>query len=107
MGDQDGGGMGAAAARLQGYFNTRRGQVGDVIGGGPEATYDLGLGAGPQGSARVNDDAPGTDDSARYTRPSHGSLAWGAVCADPSDERTRSSGDAACRQVAAGDCVHF
>lgn len=49
-----------------GYHADRAGKVGDVTGKGPEASYDLGFGAGPSGQAPSTDNAPGTSDFDRY-----------------------------------------
>ena len=49
-----------------GYYASRAGQVGDVTGRGPEASYDLGFGAGPSGQAQGTGLAPGSDDFAKY-----------------------------------------
>lgn len=45
----------------KGYHESRRGAVGDVLGGGPKASYDLGFGdSGDKGMA------PGTHDALKY-----------------------------------------
>jgi len=60
----------------RGTYADRKGKPGDVLGGGGEATYDLGFGKGPSGS-RSSNMAPGSEDLATHNSVGMGGGAYG------------------------------